>query len=119
MILRITNTPYEDIPLNHLVMPIPEFVDIRNHPWLASHDFEAVVIDLDESIPIGYLRNMVGKFLVVPVITGEINSSVIRMLSELYPEEVANLRFSFLRDKAKVPEIIEGLKKAHEWEKYY
>ena len=118
MILRITNASVEDIALNQVVMTISEFADIHNHPWLATQSFDMVIVDLVEGIPQGYLKPLVGKFLTIPVIKGELNPSKIRMLGELYPEESAALMFNFIRDKKALESLLKKMEEKYEWNKY-
>lgn len=118
MILRITNESANDVSLNQQVMSIAEFKDIHNHPWLVTSKFEAIVIDLVDDIPNGYLRNLLGVHFIVPKIVGPINIHTVRLLNELYPEQSAKLMFTFMRDKDKLQPLLDDMNKQFGWDKY-
>lgn len=118
MILRITNESADDMSLNQQVMSIAEFKDIHNHPWLVTSKFEAVVIDLVEDIPNGYLRNLLGVHFIVPKIIGPVTIHTVRLLNELYPEQAAKLMFTFMRDKDKLDSLLKEMSDQFSWDKY-
>ena len=118
MILRITNDSIEEVSLNQQVMTIAEFKDIHNHPWLVTQNFDAVVVDLDSEIPTGYLRRLLGRYIVIPKVPEECTSTIVRLLGDLYPEYQARLMFTFLKDKTQFKLLLEELAETHNWEKY-
>lgn len=120
MKLRVTNTDKaEDMSLDTVVMPISEFCDIHSHPYLASAGFDYVVVDLDSEIGPGILRALLGKYIVIPKIVSEVDRDTVRLLTELYPEYAAKLRYTFIREKGNIGSIITELQEKFEWNKYY
>jgi hypothetical protein len=76
MTLYITNEEHE-LELGKVQMTLQEFIDVRNHPYIATSGFEYAVIDLDESIPAGYLRVLGTKVRIIPkMISEEITNKI-------------------------------------------
>lgn len=120
MILRVTNIDKaEDMSLDTVIMPISEFCDIHSHPYLASAGFDYIVVDLDPNIFPGYLRALLGKYVVIPRIVSEVTQDTVRLLTELYPEYAARIRYTFIREKGNIGVVIDELRKKFEWDKYY
>ena len=120
MKLRVTNTDKaEDMSLDTVIMPISEFCDIHSHPYLASAGFDFIVVDLDAEIKPGYLRALLGKYLVIPRIVGDVTQDTVRLLTELYPEYAAKIRYTFIREKGNIGDVITELRNKFEWNKYY
>lgn len=120
MKLRVTNTDRaEDMTLDTVIMPISEFCDIHSHPYLASAGFDYIVIDLHAEIKPGYLRALLGKYLVIPKIISAVDTDIVRLLAELYPEYAARIRYTFIREKGDVSDIVAELEQKFEWDKYY
>lgn len=120
MILRVSNRiPRDSVNLNEVAMSIEEFADIRNHPYISTQRFDAVVVDLEKNIPVGYLSAVSKTTRVIPKIVTECNTDVVRLLAELYPDKAAEIRFSYIRDKERLSSIITELKKSYDWESYY
>ena len=117
MILRITDNVESDVSLEEVRMSIDEFADIANHPFIASSNFDAIVIDLDKRIPFGYCKAIVGATRIIPKYN-EINSDSIRLLSECFPEYAAPLRSSFIRDKAKLEIILSEMCSKYSWDEF-
>lgn len=119
MILYVSNNEME-LELGKVQMSLQEFVDMRNHPYIATNDFEYAVIDLDSCIPAGYLKAVATKIRVIPkIVSEEISNKVIMLLSELYPERGAELRFTYLREKEKIGDVIASIREQFEWDKFY
>lgn len=108
-----------ELTLGEVSMSISEFCSILNHPYIVSQDFDCIVVDLDSSIPSGYLSAMIGRTKVIPRINGDITTDIVRLVAELYPEHAAELRFAFIRNKEKLPEIINKLKDDFQWKDFY
>ena len=119
MILRITDSIENNESLNVMKMPISEFCDIHSQPWIATQNFEFIVIDLDKRITSGFINAMASKLLVVPKIIGPNDKDVIRLLIEIYPNEAAKLRYTFIRNRNEIDEVIKELATKYEWEYYY
>lgn len=118
MVLRVTNDNI-DGTLGTAVMSIEEFCVIRNHPFIASSHFDSVVVDLDERIPAGYLKHLVGTTKLIPKLIGPVTTHTIRMLSEIYPEYAPRLRHTFLLNRAGVSGLISEIAGTYRWDKFY
>lgn len=120
MKLRVTNTDIVDnTTLDTVIMPISEFCDLQAHPYLATAGFDYIVIDLDDKIPPGYLRCLIGKYRVIPRIVNKVTTDTARQLAELYPESAAKVRFSFIRNKGDISDVLKELSEKFKWNEYY
>jgi len=45
----------------------------------------------------------------------EVNSSVISQLCEILPDKAAEIRFTFMRNRDKFPELLDTLSKTYNW----
>ena len=121
MILRVSDLlPQDEASLNEVCISLDEFADIRRHPFIASNKFDAVVVDLDKKVPVGYLAAVMNVARVIPhIVHDEYTLDDIRLLAELYPDKAAELRFSYIRDKERLKMLILELKQAYDWQSYY
>lgn len=120
MKLRVTNNgKMEDISLDTVVMPISEFCDIHSHPYIATTEFDYILVDLSTEIKAGVLRAVIGKHVIIPVMPEQIDSTIVGQLAELYPEYAAKLRFTFVRNKGDISDIVNELSEKFRWNKYY
>lgn len=119
MRLIVTNESM-DTSLDVVVMSIAEFCDVHNHPYIASSGFDYICVDLDKSIKPGFLRAMIGKYIVIPRIVSDVDTDIVRLLAELYPEYAAKLRYSFISRKSdELNGIINELSNKFNWARYY
>ena len=117
MILRVTDKADTDISLETIVMTVDEFSDIANHPFIATNNFDALVLDLDKRIPFGFCKAIVGKVRIIPKFT-EVNTDTIRLLSECFPDYAALLRTSFMRDKEKLTFVLTEMRTKYLWDDF-
>lgn len=118
MILRVTNKDI-DVDLGKVLMSVDEFIDISNHPYIITSGFDALVIDLDPKIPSGILSAVIGRIKIIPRIITEIDTDIIRLLAEIYPDKAAELRFTYIRDKDNIWKVINQIKSDFMWETFY
>lgn len=119
MKLYITDKQIESMTFDTMVMSVSEFNDIHSHPFIASSRFDVVVVDLDSNIKLEYLNYLLTNTKVIPKYTGELNSYIISVLSAIYKDKAAELRFSFIRNRESCIEVINKIKAEFEWEMYY
>ena len=119
MKLLITDKQVDSMTLDTVLMSVNEFNDIHTHPFIASSKFDAVVLDLDSKINLEYLSYLVNNTKVIPMYKSELNSYIISVLSIIYRDKSANLRFSFIRDRSACEKYIEKLRQEFEWDLYY
>ena len=117
MVLRVTDKSQQDVSIETIVMTVNEFIDIANPPFIASSNFDALILDLDKRIPFGYCKVISGKIRIIPKFA-TIDADVIRLLSECYPDYAPLLRTSFIRDKEKLNVILMEMKAKFFWDKY-
>lgn len=119
MKLFVTNKSKEELNLDEMVMTTQEFADIRNHPFIATSMIDAIIIDFCEEIKLGYIESISKYVKVIPKIDHELTSYDVSLLTELYRDKAAELRYAFLLDKEKLKSIVNELKEEFSWEEYY
>lgn len=119
MRLIVTNETV-DATLDTIVMSVDEFCDVHSHPFIASSGFDCILVDLHKEIKPGFLRAMLGKYMIVPRIVTDIDTDTVRLLAELYPEYAAKLRYTFITKRSEeLSSIISELSDKFCWYKYY
>lgn len=119
MRLIVTDEQNDNVTFDTVVMSIGEFNDICSHPYIASSNFDEVVIDLADNVKLGHVRPVMSITRVIPKIPNQISSHTISILSEIYPEKAAELRYTFIRDKEKVADIISQMCIDYHWKDFY
>lgn len=119
MRLYVTDEIKKELSFDAVTMTIREFNDIHNHPFIASSKFDEVVVDINSDVKIGYLEPLIKTTKVIPRIVGDITSHTISLLSEIYRDRSAELRFTFIRDKAGIVTLINQMKADYGWERFY
>ena len=105
--------------LEYAVMPVAEFNRISNHPFIASSNFECIILDLNSQLEIKYIQAVVANNIVIPLLGDTIDSRVIGMLSEIYKDRAAELRYTFIRDRANINNFINEMRKQYRWDDFY
>lgn len=109
----------EDISFDIVKMSTLEFNTECVHPFIASSNFDEIIIDTDAKVNLVYVRNLMRVSKVIPRIHGELTMQSVSILCELYKERAAELRVLFIRDKEAFNKIIEELKQTFQWETFY
>lgn len=119
MKLIITDEINQDVAFDTVVMSSSEFNNICSHPYIASSKFDAIVVDLRCKIRQGFLSQVAKTTLVIPKITEELNSHSISILTELYKERSAELRYNFMKDKERLKDIVSEMAAEFCWHEFY
>lgn len=119
MRLIVTDNPSDNVTFDVVTMSIGEFNDICSHPYIATANFDEVVIDVTDKVKLGHVRPVMSITRVIPKIPDEITSHTISVLSEIYPEKAAELRYTFIRNRDGVKDIIDEMCKAGHWKEFY
>lgn len=99
------------------VIEIYNFNDLAYHPYIQSVDWESVIIDLDERIVRGYIKQILGrKVKIVPyIIKDEITPKQLLLLCEIYPDRMSEIfSWSNLRHDEKIAKV-NGLSEIYHW----
>lgn len=118
MRVYVTDKEVNDISLEELVIPINQFNSKACQPFIATGRFECIVIDVDKKIDLGILSNVCKRHLVVPKIIDDIDSYTISFLSTVYREKSAKLRYTYMRNKDNIQELIDELSIEYQWNSY-
>lgn len=117
MRLLITDTRTEDVPFDVIPMTASEFNLKSTQPFIASSNFDAVVLDLNAKVDAKILTLLMSITRVVPRKTDDaLQYNGVSSLCVLYPERAAELRVYFMRDKEKLVELVNELSETFEWE---
>ena len=119
MILRVTDDILSDAKMGVEKMSIGEFNAISSHPRIASANYDAIVIDTDKNVKLGIIPAILTRTLVIPNIVGEVTSHAISILTEMYKDSAAELRYNYMRDKEALATSIANLRSKYQWDKFY
>lgn len=119
MRLIVTDRQIDNTSFDEVIMPISEFNDICSHPYIASANFDEVVVDVEDRVKLGHLRPVLSITKVIPRITDIISTHTISILSELYPEHAAKMRYTFMRNKDGIRELIDKMCEDYHWSDFY
>ena len=116
MKLIVTNDSSIEGDLTTVVIPVYEFVEFKNQPFILTGGFDELVIDAVPEIPAGYISNLTTIMRVKPRFKmSDLNLSIIRIITEIVPRDTAIIRYNWIKDKAAVIELIKGYVKEFEW----
>lgn len=119
MRLLVTDEPKDDLGFDVIQMSTAEFNDKRCHLFIASHDFDAIVIELSDKLQLNRIKPVMGTTCIIPKIPAELTSHTISILCEIYPEMAAKLRYTFIRDKNGIAKLLEDMKTQFHWDDFY
>lgn len=119
MKLIITDDAKQDLSFDTVIMSASEFNNICSHPYIASSGFDAVVVDLRCNIKLGFLSKVSSTTIVIPKVIGELNAHSVSILTELYRERSAELRYNFMKDKQHFAEIVSEMEEEFHWKDFY
>lgn len=119
MRLIVTDRQIDNVSFDAVVMSIGEFNDICTHPYIASSNFDEVVVDLDDKVKLGHLRPVMSITKVIPYVMDTITTHTISILSEIYPDYAAKMRYTFMRDKDGIKALINEMCEKFRWSEFY
>ena len=117
MRLYVTNNLIEDCPMDVIQMSVFEFNSLSNHPFIASHRFDAIVVDVTSSLNFDMLIPLMSTTRVIPKFN-KVDNTLISLLCTLFKDKAALLRYNFIRDKEKCTQIVEDMRKEFNWDNY-
>lgn len=119
MRLIVTDDANQDLSFDTVVMPASEFNNICSHPYIASAGFDAIVVDLRCNVKLGFLSKVASITIVIPKVIGDLNAYSVSILTELYRERSAELRYTYMKDKQKFAEIVSAMEEEFHWKDFY
>lgn len=119
MKLHVTNDINADDTIDTVCINETQFNDIATHPYIASKNFDVIIIDTDLSLNLEYIKVMCGYVRVIPKIVEGNTQKQVLILSAIYPNLAAELRVLSIRDINKYNEVIHDLEAKNEWDLYY
>lgn len=119
MKLLVSTDVEQEVSFDTVVISPTEFCTSAGHLFILSHDFDVCIVELSDKIQFGYLNKLVGKMTVIPKVIDPINAHTITLLTELFPEKSAELRYASIRNPESVKNIIAELSKSFNWESFY
>ena len=116
-----TDTSLEE-DLDTLLMNPTDFNHLHVHPYIATAGFDEVQIDLRDKVDPAYISHLARVTLIKPIYESfDLSGSAIVLLSYIYPDKAAALRFfsqSYKEeDKEKLNNLLTQLAKDFEWRK--
>ena len=96
--------------LGDVLMTINDFIDIKNHPFIASRKFKKCHITIDERIPAN-LFSEVSKFVLTIPMNEEVHvtKNNLTMICKMLPSRAAIIRHMFYSDKDNVDKFVNDL----------
>lgn len=119
MRLLITDEVRNEVSFDTVIMTSIEFNNIHSHPFIASSKFDQVIIDLNDRINVEYLLPLIKTTVVVPRVVGEVSPHAVSILCEIYKDEAAKIRITYIRDKEAFKQLIDDMCKKYKWEEFY
>lgn len=119
MRLYVTDDIKDDVSFDVVIMTSSEFNCIKSHPFIISNRFDEIVIDITNSIQLGYIKHVMSVTKVIPRIIGEITSHTVSILCEIYKDRAAELRYTFIRDREGFTELVNEMRDEYCWEQFY
>lgn len=113
MVLKILKSKEEN--LTDMYLTPEEFADPAYHPFIATTEFDKVIVELCDEIPTGYISQIVAKGNKVIPIIGKLDDKVVALLCEMYPEHRAEIRFTYMRKRAEFQNVLDKLACEYNW----
>lgn len=118
MILIVSNDSGVEDSLDTISMPASDFNQLATHPYIATAGFEYIYLDLRCNLNELYVQQLVKACCVIPMYKDfELSPNAINILSYIYREQAAALRFYSVKDKEKFKELLQKLCDAYKWRK--
>ena len=112
-----TDTSLEE-DLDTLMMNPTDFNHLHVHPYIATAGFDEVQVDLRDKISPAYISHLARITLIKPIYSSfDLSGDAIVLLSYIYPDKAAALRFFSLSDKEKLNTLLTELAKDFDWRK--
>ena len=93
---------------------LPQF-----HLYVISNNIDCVVVDMEENVPTGKLRLLMSRVRVTPRLPEVITPHTITLLSEVYPDKAAEFRYSFMRNRDNIRDILVDFGTQMNWDHDY
>ncbi|MBR3598481.1 MAG: hypothetical protein IKL53_01240 [Lachnospiraceae bacterium] len=119
MRLFVTDNLTDETPMDVVMMSTLEFGYINNIPFIISQMFDAIVVDITDNVKLGYLSKFMKVTRVIPRIVGDITPHCISLLSEIYKDKSAELRYTYMRNKEDIKPLLDKMCVDYEWSKFY
>lgn len=119
MRLYVSDVPVEDINIGTITMTQNEFNCIKSQPFIASSKFDVVVIEVTDTTDINIIKHLRNVTRVIPKLPEDITSHMVAVLSELYKERAAEIRFTYMRNKEDFVALVNKMKEEYCWEQFY
>lgn len=119
MRLLVTDEVNREVSFDTVLMTASEFNCINAHPYIATTNFDAIVLDLRCKIDLTYLQFLFKKTRVIPMVYDNMTSNSVSVLCELFKDRAAEIRITYMRDKEKFKQLVESMKSEYEWNKFY
>lgn len=113
MILKISTDKEEG--LNCQCLSPLQFADKAFHPYIATTQFDKVLIELSSDIPQGYISQLLTHGNKVIPIIREVNINSVQLLCEILPDYAAELRYTYMRKRPEFDALLEKLSKDYNW----
>ena len=118
MILIVSDDSHIEDSLDTIVMPASDFNQLASHPYIATAGFDFIYLDLDCQLNELYVQQLVKACCVIPMYrTYELSQNAINILSYIYRESAAALRFYYIKDKARFNGLLDQLVESYKWRK--
>lgn len=118
MILIVSDDNRLQDSLDTIVMPAVDFNQLATHPYIATAGFDFIYLDLRCQLNELYVQQLVKACCVIPMYKDfELSANAINVLSYLYREQAAALRFYHIKDKSKFVELLQKLSESYNWRK--
>lgn len=118
MILIVSDNDNIESSLDTIVMPAIDFNQLATHPYIATAGFDCIYLDLQCTLNELFVQQLVKACLVVPMYTDfELSPNAVNILSYIYREQAAALRFYYVKDKDKFNALLESLCETYKWRK--
>lgn len=100
MILNITKVYNQGFVENTCNLATHMLAMKSTHLFIASNAWESIYLEIDDSIPEGYLKsfNLVTKNIKVKL-PDNLTDKTLRLLTELYPDKAGSLRKCFMQGR--------------------
>ena len=111
MVLYITNKDIKD-SMDRYVISLENFAKKEYHPFIAANKWSEIIVTVCEDTPKGILRQILPTGRIkVDLVEEDLSSiKVMSILSEVFPDESANLKRLFLKDKDNYYKLVKELK---------
>lgn len=118
MILIVSDDKSVEDSLDTIVMPAADFNELATHPYIATAGFDFIYLDLRCALNELYVQQLVKACCVIPMYKDfELTPNAINVLSYVYREQAAALRFYNVKDKGKFKELLQKLAESYKWRK--